>query len=132
MKTVNLYIRNIDWLFFFMPCNMVEQMSQYFVYFVYLYQRFKLFSIDSVRLVLVWIFCISFLSVGWPERKSDTCSEWVSPKCQTLLYWCPCSLVFCQNMTARKQRWWCSPVWEVSLFQHSFSSNFTNLLWITC
>lgn len=83
-------------------------------------------------LVLVWIFCISFLSLGLLERKSDTCSECVSPKCQTLIYWCPCSLVFCQNMTAGKQRWWCSPVWEVIFFQHSFSNYFTNLLWITC
>lgn len=110
-------------------------MSQCLVYFVCLYQRFLecyFFSINSVGLVLVWILCISFLSLGLFERRSDTCSEWVSPKCQTLLYWCPCSLVFCQNTTARQQRWWCSPVWEVTLFQHSFSSNFTNLLWITC
>jgi len=42
---------------------------------------------------------------------------------------CQLSLIFCQNMTARKKRQWCFPVWEVTLLPHSFSRNLAILLW---
>lgn len=94
LKTVNMYIRNTERFVFFlilynMPGLVRQDESMFYLLCLTLPRVFGVgfFPINSVALVIVRIFCIfSFLSVGLLERKSDTCSEWVSPKCQTLLY----------------------------------------------